>query len=846
MDYVSLKTAMKAAFVAGAFCMAMPAMADVQTVIEVVPSENIQGALQDFTITFTEASEAVWNVTGTENAPVLMRGDVRHNTFGPTGISAEGNTLSLHAVEPIVKEGEYTLVLAAGSYTVDGEAGQGIELNYVVANGGQYVSIEPSENIVAELQNFRLTFGGDIVSISQDAGTLNSPVVYLVNEDGTKERRGTAMPQVYGNVMDLSIGIEPLTEMGDYELYIPGTFYFVDGVAGRDLSFNYTVVEATVPYPEVELSVEPSVNWLQTLDEVTVTFGGVENVYWTVNENTSKAPYLEKNGQRFATFTHLSENANVLSLALGYDFNVHGEYALVIPAGSYAFGGEYNGMAGEEIRLYYAIEGLTGITVEPAASIVPEIQNVRITFNEFDNVVILDDQLGTLNSPTLYIVNPDGIEERRSAMMPTAAGNNMFLTMNSPIQEEGEYVIRIPGTTYTVDGNPGGDLVISYQIVAPSYPAYDLSVEPSASIVSAIDRIVLTFEGDAIENVSWLQDMGTPTAPYVEGLVDGVKYAHFSQMDYNGNNQLVMGLLSPLTRDGEYKVVIPEGSYFVNGFAGHEVVMTYTVVGNSGLEIEPSTNIVPEVWNVRLTFNGADEVSLAEGSAPAVLQRLEDDGTRSQVAEFNAQAHTNNIFLSLDEPVSEEGEYVVLIPAGFYTVSGVASEEPIEIIYQVIPATVKPFEVTAEPADNSILDKVSAVELTFPNAETAYWNYSVLDTATAPWLEYEGTRVGTYTALNQDGNKLTMDFTYGAYEDQGEYTVYVQPGTYMLDGEVMDEEIVLHYNIQNVGISAIFGNASTVTVYDFSGRVVVKDADAQTVRGLKGMFIINGKKHILR
>lgn len=153
--------------------------------------------------------------------------------------------------------------------------------------------------------------------------------------------------------------------------------------------------------------------------------------------------------------------------------------------------------------------------------------------------------------------------------------------------------------------------------------------------------------------------------------------------------------------------------------------------------------------------------------------------------------------------------------------------------------------VVAEPADGSLLSEISAIGLEFPGAAAATWDYGTLNTATAPWLEYDGIRVGTYTVLGGEGNCLTMDFTYDGYSGPGEYTVYVQSGTYMIDGEP-GEPITLHYRIAETGVDTVGTECGTVTVIDSHGRTVLENASPEALKGLRGFYIVNGTGRILR
>ena len=742
MEFNYFKTSVMSVMAAGAFAFSASVMG--ASPVSVLPHEGQQETLEDFTLVFAEGDEVAWSVTGTSDAPYLTRNGERIATVGnPNWLKAEGNQLMLNFNDEFIRAGEYQLNIAAGSYKVNGEAGDECHYKWDVTGLGGY-SVEPAVNTLTELSYVKITFNeADKVTVGE-LDTFNCPFIEYVNEEGMREVRHRLQAEAYGNTLFVhTFNNAAITEPGEYVVVVPGITYFLDGEPGENLEFSYTVIEPT--YPEVELSVNPATDVVESIENIEVTFGGVDVVEWAVT-GTENAPYLvDANGERMGTFMKLGGLGNMLSLGLYSEFTKKGNYTVIIPEGAYVLQGIYHGMAGKEIKLNYEVLGLGGYSVEPSTNVVDEINIVKITFNEAD-VVTIAEELGTTNTPYCDIVTAEGVRERRATLYPEAHGNDLILHPypygGQPITEPGEYVVVVPGTCYFLDGEAGEDIELIYTVAEPSYPEIDLSVNPATDVVETIGTIEVTFGG--VDIVEWAVT-GTENAPY---LVDanGERMATFMELGGLGN-MLSLGLYSEYTKKGNCTVIIPEGSYVLqgiyHGMAGKEIRLNFEVLGLGGYSVEPSTDVVNEINVVKITFNEAEVVTLAEELGTTntpYCDIVTEEGVRERRATLYPEAHGNDLILHPypygGEPITEPGQYIVVIPGSCYFLDGEAGEN-IELLYTVI-----------------------------------------------------------------DG------------------------GT--------------------VAVSSVFGDKENHDVYDINGRLIIRNADANAIKDLRGIYVIGGKKYIIR
>ncbi|MDE6291366.1 MAG: hypothetical protein K2M16_07525 [Muribaculaceae bacterium] len=817
--------------------------------LSVFPASNIVETLDKIEVTFGGVDVVTWAVTGTENAPYMVdqNGD-RIATF--TVLGGQGNMLSLGFYEEFSKKGEYTVVIPEGSYVLEGiyhgMPGKGLTLNYQVLGIGG-LTVDPAVDVLNELKYIKVTFNdAEVVTLADDLGTDNTPYVDYVTADGVRERRHTLFPNVSGNTLHLTTMYDPIYEPGEYVVVVPGSCYFLDGNPGETFELIYKIVEPS--YPEVELSVNPAVDVVETLDTIEVTFGGVEIVEWVVT-GTENAPYLrDMDGNRWATFSQLSGLGNMLSLGFLNEFAVKGEYEVVIPEGSYVFQGIYHGMPGNEIVLHYEVLGVGGITVEPAVNTLTELSLVKITFNDAQ-AVTLSENLGTDNTPYVDYVNEEGVRERRHTLYPEVAGNALYLrTMNDPIIEEGEYIVVLPGSCYFLDGNEGETIELGYTIIEPTYPEIELSVNPAVDVVETLDTIEVTFGG--VETVEWAVT-GTENAPYMVN-EEGNRVATFSQLGGLGN-MLSLGFYDEFTKKGNYTIIIPEGSYVLqgeyHGMPGKEITLHYEVLGIGGISVEPAVDTVMELQYVSITFNDATEVTLAEdlgtGNTPYVAI-VNEEGEREYRATLFPDVAGNLLALrTMYEPITEPGQYVVVVPGTTYFLDGAAGFD-IELNYTVTGDG--KIKYTVNPADGSQLSELHTFEITFDEANEVFWNMEGLqaDSSLYPVITRDGQNEEQITDVYSYQNVLyAARESFESWTELGYYVVTIKEGSYYVDG-VMGPEIVLTYLINPTAVDAIFGEKANMDVYDLNGRMILRNADANAVKALRGIFVIDGKKYILR
>ena len=185
------------------------------------------------------------------------------------------------------------------------------EFNY------ELVSISPAPGQVDELYNFTLSFGGQVVTVNEDA-------LLTLTITGTEEVVAEAGIEMAadGNV---SVGLaDRFTTTGKYTLNIPSGAILYNGTPIDPLSFDYIV--GTLP----DYTIDPAEGKVESLSTFTIEFAyGVEEV-----ESPDAAPFLF-NPETEQEITPIYAGVSGMNklIVMFDELTTAGQWALIIPSG---------------------------------------------------------------------------------------------------------------------------------------------------------------------------------------------------------------------------------------------------------------------------------------------------------------------------------------------------------------------------------------------------------------------------------------------------------------------------------------------------------------------------------
>lgn len=204
-------------------------------------------------------------------------------------------------------------------------------------------------------------------------------------------------------------------------------------------------------------------------------------------------------------------------------------------------------------------------------------------------------------------------------------------------------------------------------------------------------------------------------------------------------------------------------------------------------------------------------------------------------------------YVTLATPITEPGTYTVEVPSGFFILGQdmTASASKATSATYVIKGGSTPSSVTIDPAAGNVTEIPATLVVTFNDYE------SVGNTGEPTLVDANGTSYPVHFEYGEGWNQLNVVLDNGSITAFGTYTLTIPAGAVELNDPDRHntEDIVFVYTIG--GGAGIDGLTSTeggkVTVYDISGNLLVRDADASAVKSLaKGLYIINGKKVVIK
>ena len=444
----------------------------------------------------------------------------------------------------------------------------------------------------------------------------------------------------------------------------------------------------------------------------------------------------------------------------------------------------------------------------------------------FEQKTVIDEKDGKENLVDMYINTPGTYSYTIPAGVITSADNEVF-----------------PEQTFT--------FTIAKSLAIES-------VSPSEA-TTQLDKIVFTFSTP-------IADVKIPASGMyiVDNYWTPVTKIKEKAIISEDKKSVTLELEAPITAPGRYNLDVYPGVFISeDGGINENRSFSFQIIDPTP---SFSTNYkdgekVKEVGDLEITFKNVNEVKLVEGGGD-VMVYLPGGGELTGTATLK----DNVINVSFGQPMTEDGDYTFVIPAGMFTMDGVANEE------RVINVTLFTFEVTelkvvgVTPVEGEVtqLEKIviefnQNVTLSFDenwqmisneivlkgedkDYKLTYNSMSNLGTrleylVNAEWTGYEYAA----TPITTDG-KYTLDLSqivvnHAAEQGIDEYgypaTIWHEKnkrceGTYtwtVVAGESSIDDIVVENGVK--------------VIYDITGRRVEKITKA-------GIYIVNGKKVLVK
>ncbi|MBQ4082753.1 MAG: hypothetical protein IJC77_00630 [Bacteroidaceae bacterium] len=430
-------------------------------------------------------------------------------------------------------------------------------------------------------------------------------------------------------------------------------------------------------------------------------------------------------------------------------------------------------------------------------------------------------------------------------MMPGKDGKDELQSVI--LETPGTYSYTIPaGCIKSADNEAFPETTFTFSIVG-TFPITNYSPIETAE---NINEIVLTFEKE-ITAVNLPQDY--PLTVYSSSWESAATINEATISEDKKNVTLVLS--EPLTA-GQYMLSINEGV-----LTSADGINAYSTLYFRVIDLTPRfiTNYqdgdkVEALGDLEITFENVKEVKLVEGADkvyvfPTTGSEIEGTATFAD--------NKNKITVTFGE-LTEEGEYVFAIPAGMFTMDGVANEAR-EFTVTLSIAKITPLAIDSVTSVLNEEGAVVAIRVAFNQQVGLAWDPETYQTISTNinLMDDKGNAINLLEYYNPSLPNTTFEYVLGAYDD--EYNVVTTPiteaGTYTLDLS----QIVVQYSYDpetwmykasgfcegtytlNHGTTAIenIKAEGEQAIYDLLGRRIEKISGA-------GIYIVNGKKVVIK
>ncbi len=337
--------------------------------------------------------------------------------------------------------------------------------------------------------------------------------------------------------------------------------------------------------PEFATVIDPAEGTVASLKEFNIVFKEVDSVQRNDYSTTTKYYIEDKEGNKVATSyeSYINEDADgaPLYIAFSDEITAAGTYTLVIPANSY----KVNNILGKELRFTYTIEAADktayviyadGVELKDGDELDGISESIVIEFPNATTVEI--DESDWSVYATILANGAYGWDEAYGIEPGYAEGNKIIFERSSYVSalSGGDYEVSVPASIITVDGEQlTEDIVLDFSIKV-EVPEFTTTINPAEGAVASLEKFDITFSGiDTIKNNNYTSD----TRYYIEDKEGNKVYSTDAYINYDeesGATPLHIEF-AKIETEGTYTLVLPKGSYLVNGIEGNELTFSYTV-----------------------------------------------------------------------------------------------------------------------------------------------------------------------------------------------------------------------------------------------------------------------------
>lgn len=672
----------------------------------------------------------------------------------------------------------------------------------------------------------------------------------------------------------------------DFYLEIPGETLLVNKNAetgeyltNDDLEIGLYSAPAVEITPSVEDEIYSVKDFVITANTALLTYVGTEELMPIVNYED---PEFGMISPIVVTVSAVEGTTNQFVISTGIEAKQQGNYTLYIPAGVFLYNGDASLPVAEIQNVYTVVaEPIDEVTTTPAQGDL-DINSVGGTFRAV-NVLFAETVKPNPDFNGAITLAIDGVEV--SSVNKYSSGeleNELGIIFPDKFVKNGTYVVTVPrGAAIYLDGRESSSQVFTWNVTGGYTPGEGITVDPEEGVVESLSIVSLTFNEYEVvgKNVFYTTSaLGANGNILLRDAQDNiVAECSLSELTPSelGYNSLEVHLCEPgtftgieITEPGTYTMTVPAGIVNFNksganpcdcgecnacttslkgtgnGNYNKELTFTWTILGPAELVATPADgSIVESLVNIVLEWQGAQSVvvdpAMMVGGAKLYkeVEGSDNEFVSDMICSPIGEGSNTAVIDILSIP-TEQGTYIIEIPAGMFTVDGEAWEA-VALTY-----IMKSTEVTLEEIGETRLAKF---RMTVDPCETIEVNAESVDKITLAYLVDGITEVGTYEVDNITSPTADLTLTATTELADGNYVVWIPEGYFLFDGKPCADIKVYYDDVIMSGIYGISLDAKDLNIYSVNGMLIKRNGSISDLNELEpGIYIINGKKVMIK
>lgn len=370
----------------------------------------------------------------------------------------------------ITEDGEWTLSLAAGTFSFNDESSSAIEAKFNISASNPAYPVTPATgSVTGKLNKFTIDFVGAVET------EYNDTAITLKGDDNDYVASTTYVSGK--NPYTIQFTQLP-SEAGEYTLTIPAGAFTIDGQANEEVVAHYT-------YKPIYELTPAGMSTVENLDEITLTFPEAAKAEFVGDELS----FVLTVGGSYAApgfeCTRVNDNTFKLTLPEGAQTVPTGTAIFRIEEGTFTIDGE----ASPEIRTTYTVAR----SLDTSWSATPENTIVYADYGFYWAFVF--DESAQISYPDASKIHVNFCGEDLAAnsyeVMPE--GNYLMMQItDAALIKEGKLNVSIEAGAFNISGTPNDAIEYSWDVVAPK--DYTSTVVPSNDkVVNDLSTITISF-----------------------------------------------------------------------------------------------------------------------------------------------------------------------------------------------------------------------------------------------------------------------------------------------------------------------------------------------------------------